>query len=378
MNNFFIKTLKYSDNFLKKVKVNNKTKKIKKKKESGLLGVGKHGKAYNLGKNQFQLLDEEKIINISLYGLNENIKITKEEDIKNFLIFLKSMKNKFVKLIITDKVINKEEQIKKNFFEEIKSNQQVLKIYGNKSSKFLTVQPIGIFKKCKIMGCIVTNKNNEKYHLIFGNKCDNNFILNEGSLKKYILEILQSIEILQKNGFQHDDIKLDNSVKCNGMYKLIDWGKLRSINRVSIRTIFGLNHSPILLYIYQTHGLLSKFVSGLPVMETFDLESFLIKNFNKNLTWMRNLLKYPLFKKTIERVKIELKQIICMNIPRNKLLEKYKYTSDIYMFGIEIIYILYKFKINPDKFEVVIEKFTSLLHPVKNASDAINFVKKNI
>ena len=112
MNNFLVKTLKYSDNFLKKVKVNNKTKKIKKKKESGLLGVGKHGKAYNLGKNQFQLLDEEKIINISLYGLNENIKITKEEDIKNFLIFLKSMKNKFVKLIITDKVINKEEQIK--------------------------------------------------------------------------------------------------------------------------------------------------------------------------------------------------------------------------------------------------------------------------
>jgi serine/threonine protein kinase len=378
MNNFFIKTLKYSDNFLKKVKVNNKTKKIKKNKESGLLGVGKHGKAYNLGKNQFQLLDEEKIINISLYGLNENIKITKEEDIKNFLIFLKSMKNKFVKLIITDKVINKEEQIKKDFFEEIKLNQQVLKIYGNKSSKFLTVQPIGIFKKCKIMGCIVTNKNNEKYHLIFGNKCDNNFILNEGSLKKYILEILQSIEILQKNGFQHDDIKLDNSVKCNGMYKLIDWGKLKSINRVSIRTIFGLNHSPILLYIYQTHGLLSKFVSGIPLMESFDLESFLIKNFDKNLLWMRKLLKYPLFKKTIERVKIELKQIICMNIPRNKLLEKYKYTSDIYMFGIEIIYILYKFKINPDKFEVVIEKFTSLLDPVKNASDAIDFVKKNI
>lgn len=378
MNNFFIKTLKYSDNFLKKVKVNNKTKKIKKKKESGLLGVGKHGKAYNLGKNQFQLLDEEKIINISLYGSNENIKITKEEDIKNFLIFLKSMKNKFVKLIITDKVINKEEQIKKDFFEEIKSNQQVLKIYGNKSSKFLTVQPIGIFKKCKIMGCIVTNKNNEKYHLIFGNKCDNNFILNEGSLKKYILEILQSIEILQKNGFQHDDVKLDNSVKCSGMYKLIDWGKLTSINSVSIRTIFGLNHSPILLYIYQNQGLLSKVSSGLPVMETFDLESFLVEKNNKKSNWMRNLLKYPLFKKTIERVKIELKQIISMNIPRNKLLEKYKYTSDIYMFGIEVIYILYKFKINPDKFEVVIEKFTSLLDPVKNASDAIDFVKKNI
>ena len=69
---------------------------------------------------------------------------------------------------------------------------------------------------------------------------------------------------------------------------------------------------------------------------------------------MRKLLKYPLFKKTIERVKTELKQIICMNIPRNKLLEKYKYTSDIYMFGIEIIFILYKFKINPDKFEVVV------------------------
>ena len=98
MNNFLVKTLKYSNNFLKKVKVNNKTKKITKKKESGLLGVGKHGKAYNLGKNQFQLLDDKKIRNISLYGLNENIKITKEEDIKKFLIFLNNMKNKFVQI----------------------------------------------------------------------------------------------------------------------------------------------------------------------------------------------------------------------------------------------------------------------------------------
>jgi len=378
MNNFLVKTLKYSNNFLKKVKVNNKTKKITKKKESGLLGVGKHGKAYNLGKNQFQLLDDKNIKNISLYGLNGNIKITKEEDIQNFLIFLKNMKNKFVKMIITDKVINKEEQIKKDFSEEIKLNKQVLKIYGNKSSKFLTVQPIGIFEKCKIMGCIVTNKNNEKYHLIFGNQCDNNFILNEGLLKKYMLEILQSIEILQKNGLQHDDVKLDNSVNCNGMYKLIDWGKLRSINSVSLSTIFGLNHSPILLYIYKSHGVLSKITDGLPAVEALNLESFLIKNFDKNLLWMRKLLKYPLFKKTIERVKTELKQIICMNIPRNKLLEKYKYTSDIYMFGIEIIFILYKFKINPGKFEVVVEKFTSLLNPVKNASEAIEFVKKNI
>ena len=38
MNNFLVKTLKYSNNFLKKVKVNNKTKKITKKKESGFWG----------------------------------------------------------------------------------------------------------------------------------------------------------------------------------------------------------------------------------------------------------------------------------------------------------------------------------------------------
>lgn len=362
-------------------KNNNKTKK-KRNKEVGLLGIGKHGRAYTLGYknkiNQFQVLDNEEIKSIEIYGLNKNIKIKKKDDIDFFKDFLRKTKNKFVKIMDTDKKIGREETIKKDFFEELGLNKNVLKIYGKYSNDFLTVQPIGVFKGVKVMASIVTNDTGEKYHLIFGSKCDNNFSLNSSNLKKYMVQILESIEILQNKGFQHDDVKLDNTVYCDGTYKLIDWGKLRSINRVTLRTVFGLNHSPIFLYIYKTHGKISKIIKGLPTLEAFKLEEFLIKNFDKSLLWMRNLLNYPLFKKNNERVEMELKEIISENPSPKKLLDKYKYTSDIYMFGIAIIYILYKFKINPKKFKPIVEKFTSLKDPIKDASDAIKFVNETL
>jgi serine/threonine protein kinase len=193
-----------------------------------------------------------------------------------------------------------------------------------------------------------------------------------------MIEILESIKILQDKGYQHDDVKLDNTVLCKDRYKLIDWGKLRSINRVTIRTVFGLNHSPIFLYIYKTKGAVSNIITKLPVVESYDLEKFLITHFDRSLLWMRELLSYPLFQKVNNRVKIELKEIISTKPNPKELLEKYKYTSDIYMFGIAIIYALYKFKINPDKFEPIVEKFTSLKQPVKNAQDAIHFIETHL
>lgn len=373
------KNVKHNNN--KTRKTNSKNNDNKTNKEIGLLGVGKHGRAYNLGYknkiNQFQLLDNEEIVKIELYGLNGNLKISKPEDIENFKDFLRNMKNKFVKIIATDKSFGKEKQIKKDFIEEVELNRKVLKIYGNKSEKFLTVQPIGTFKNNKVMACIATNKSNLEYHLIFGTKCDNNFILNSNNLKRFIIEILESIVILQEKGFQHDDVKLDNTVSCQERYKLIDWGKLRSINRVTVRTVFGLNHSPIFLYIYKTHGKLSNWIQGLPALDAFNLEKYLIEHFDKNLLWMRDLLTFPLFEEVNNRVKVELMEIISTNPNRKKLMEKYKYTSDIYMLGIVIIYCIYKFKINPYKFKSVIDKFTSLKDPVKNAKDALEFVKKN-
>lgn len=369
----FFKTKKSRNN-------NNKTR----KKESGLLAKGKHGAAYDLGRKNgvllFDILDKEiaNVASINLYGLDKKTtkSINTHEEIKQFNDFLNNTKNKIVKVMKNDSKFNKEKMIEKDFNEEIVLNRKVIDIYGKKSKTFLTVQPIGTFKHVDLIAALVTLNNGEKMHLIFGHKCDNNFKLN---MRKMVVDILESFVVLQKKGYQHDDVKIDNIVLCEDRYKLIDWGKMRSNERVTIRTIFGLNHSPILLYLYSgnKYGSKDSFISKLPENFTFGLEKFLIKHFDKNLKWVKEMIDFPLFKETIERVGLELQLIVKMYPNSDKLNAKYKNTYDIYMFGIAIIYAIFKYKLNPDKYKPLVEKFTSLLNPVKDAEDAIKWVKNN-
>lgn len=359
---------------------NNKTR----KKESGLLAKGKHGAAYDLGRKNgvllFDILDKEiaNVASINIYGLDKKStkSINTPEEIKQFNDFLNNTKNKIVKVMKTDSKFNKEKIIEKDFNEEIVLNRKVIDIYGQKSKTFLTVQPIGTFKHVDLIAALVTLNNGEKMHLIFGHKCNNNFKLN---MRKMVVDILESFVVLQKKGYQHDDVKIDNIVLCEDKYKLIDWGKLRSNERVTLRTIFGLNHSPILLYLYSgnKYGSKDSLISKLPGNLTFGLEKFLIKHFDKNLKWIKEMENFPLFTETIERAGLELQLIMKMYPSSDKLHAKYKNTYDIYMFGISIIYAIFKYKLNPDKYKSLVDKFTSLLNPVKDAEDAIKWVKNN-
>lgn len=362
---------------------NNKSKnKTIKQKESGLIAKGKHGAAYDLGyKNnilQFNILDKElpNIKSIKLYGFKKNntLTISNGDDITKFNIFLNNMENKIVKIIKTDSFYNKEKIIEKDFTEEINLNRQVINIYGKNSNNFLTVKYIGVFKNIELIGAVITLINNTKMHLIFGHKCNNVF---KPNIKPLLIDILESLAILQKNDYQHDDVKMDNIVKCSDKYKLIDWGKMRNINRITIRTIFGLNHSPIFLYIYKgnTNGSAYSILPGLPVYSSFILEKLLIKYNDKNLKWMHEMLDFPLLQETLMRVGLELKQVISTNPNQKDLLEKYKYTGDIYMLGIALIYAIFKYKINITKYKVIIERFTSLVNPLKDAKDALKWVK---
>jgi hypothetical protein len=152
---------------------------------------------------------------------------------------------------------------------------------------------------------------------------------------------------------------------------------MRNINRITIRTIFGLNHSPIFLYIYKDNinGSAYSILPGLPAYSSFILEKLLIKYNDKNLKWMHEMLDFPLLKDTLMRVGSELQQVISSNPNQKDLLEKYKYTADIYMLGIALIYAIFKYSLNINKYKVIVERFTSLVNPLKDANDALKWVK---
>lgn len=290
--------------------------------------------------------------------------INELKDINDLFNFFYKSKDKIVKIMKTTKYFMKNSHLKKDFYEEIKLNKKILKIYKSQSKKYLTIYPIGKFKSIDLIASIITLNNNKKMYMIFGNKCENdNYKIN---LDKYIIDILESLIILQEHNLQHDDIKLDNTVKCENKYKLIDWGKVRSVKDLSFSTIYGIYHSPILYYL---KGF--KFPQFYFLLVNFDY-TYDIVNSKKNKNFLR---KNKNFKELINRVREELKIIIQMKGNKKEMLNKYKFTFDIYMFGITILHIINKYKLNYIKYKPIIDKFTSIINPIKNAKNALKYVK---
>ena len=61
---------------------------------------------------------------------------------------------------------------------------------------------------------------------IFQEKCHktlDNIKFTQKEFNKFIKDIYESLLILQKNNFIHNDIKADNVIYCDNKYKLIDW-----------------------------------------------------------------------------------------------------------------------------------------------------------
>ena len=326
------------------------------------IGKGKHGIVYNL--NEFNIINKNNIKNIELFSVKnkDNLIIDKSQDINELFNYMHKTKNKIVKIFKTNRCFMKNSYLKNDFYQELKINKKILNIY--KSKKYLTIYPIGKFKSVKLIGSIITLNNDKKIYMIFGNKCENeNFKIN---LNKYIIDILESIIILQKHNLQHDDIKIDNIVKCSNKYKLIDWGKVCSVKDLSISTIYGIYHSPILLYLKGY-----KFIDFILLIEKFNY-NYNIVNSKKNKNFLR---KNKNFQDLLIKIKNEIKIIIKINENKKKLLNRYKFTFDIFMFGIAILHLINKHNLNYNKYKPIIDKFTSLIDPVENAQDALKYTK---
>jgi len=132
----------------------NRTRKQKAQKKGGaLLGEGAHGKAYNVGRTPrntetlYKLFKQTpyKAIHLQTLEQEDPVKLTSPKDMDEFIIFLEHTKHLIAKIIKSPQFWQKKSQ-EHEFQNEVKVNKTLVKAFGSKSEKFLTIQPVQGFR----------------------------------------------------------------------------------------------------------------------------------------------------------------------------------------------------------------------------------------
>lgn len=336
-------------------------KTIKKKSIGGKrLGKGAHGEAFNVGEEYgepsfFSLIEKRPIQKVEIYSPESDgyQKHTSETDLTQFKEYIRIIQNRIAKVFLAAK------NTEKAFLEEIVINRKITQIYGPLADSFLTIGPMPPPFRNEMLGCIVTFDNSEKIHAVFNSKCNNQYDITD--LLKFANDILDSIIVLQTQSYEHNDIKLDNIVKCDDTYKLIDWGQATTVLNPENKVGSLLSTSPIRWYILGHSHFNAKYRMQLR-------------------TTLRNarFSSSQLFRSTFFRIITEYNTVTEATSDRTILTKKYRYTFDVFMLGMTMLHAVYKYRLSAETYIPIINKFTSLLDPVKNAIEAKEILRTHI
>jgi serine/threonine protein kinase len=334
---------------------------IKKKPRGGKrLGKGAHGEAFNVGEiygepSFFSLIEERNIEKIEIYSpeSDEHQIHTSESDLTQFKEYIRIIPNRIAKIFLPAK------NIEEDFLKEIAINRKITQIYGTYANSYLTIGPMPPTFRNEMLGCIITFNNSEKLYTVFNSKCNNHYDITD--LYKFANDILDSIIILQTQSYEHNDIKLDNIVKCDDTYKLIDWGQAATVLNPEKKVGSLLSTSPIRWYILGHSHFNSKYRMQLR-------------------TTLRNVRfsTSELFRTTFFKIVTEYNTVTEATPDRTTLAKKYRYTFDIFMLGMTMLHAVYKYRLSAEMYLPIINKFTSLLDPVKNAIEAKEFLRTHM
>ncbi len=161
---------------------------------------------------------ELKLITINEGG-NIKVKRSDENKYKKILELLKTTEQTLVKKFI---YINYFVGSKKhNFNNELNGYKNLIKIFKDKISIHTTIKEGFKFNGKKIYGMIF----NDDYY-IFLEKCYQNLEdvkFTSSLLNKCSKEIMETLDILNKNNYIHNDLKPNNMILCRDRFKIIDW-----------------------------------------------------------------------------------------------------------------------------------------------------------
>ena len=167
--------------------------------------------------NLYSYMIYKKPKKLILYGLHKNIKI--KNGYEEILKLIKDKNNYIVKKFKRGNIFTGND--KHNFKNEMKSIKKLDKIYKDKLSYYTSIKPIFKYSNVDIYAISFSHR-----FFIFQEKCHktiDNIKFTQKEFNKFIKDIYESLLILQKSKFIHNDIKADNVIYCDNKYKLIDW-----------------------------------------------------------------------------------------------------------------------------------------------------------
>ena len=324
---------------------------------------GAHGVAYNLdcaspGKSLCSFLKPQKITKIRFFcNAGANRHIIDKKVIDEFIEFLGSEKHRIAK-IFKPKSLLSQSSVYSDFMEEIETNKAILRVYKAHAADFTTLSPVTGFKNLDIIGLIVNFENSDSLHVIMGTKCAGMPSIN---LDKFIIDMLSSILILQVANYEHNDIKLDNIVKCSDRYKLIDWGQATKIGLCPIKMGSLFTTSPVRWYI-----------SGHLAYISSEILAFKANQNDPEYA------KWAPFIKTNARINSEFYDLVKTNPSRPSLHKLYGKTFDLFMLGMTILHAVYKYKLDYETYKPIINRLTSLKHPETPLLETLVYCKTQI
>jgi len=325
------------------------------RKGGARIGTGAHGVTYNVGTDAtgptlHSLITAAPIQSVTLYNTTgTKIAYSDPNIIAEFVDYVATRRRTLAK------VFKEAADAKKEFESEIAANKQILDIYGDLAATYLTMAAPAPFRGHEPVAVATTTDSGKNLYAIFITKCQNNY---EMDLDRFTIDLLESIIVLQNLSYLHNDIKLDNVVLCNGRYKLIDWGQCGRVLEIqkTAGTLLGTN--PIRWYILGHPHLLAK--SMITFRTTFRYMTFA---------------KSRIFRENMTRINAEYNTVVASRHTKDSLLTKYAYSLDVFMLGMAMLHAVFKYDLSYAKYGPLIEKFTSLESPVKNAFEALKLAE---
>ena len=320
----------------------------KTRKKGRMLGEGFYGKTYQL---EALPLDNQKIESIVLYTDKKTNILLKGSDLKEFLAFLGKTKGIIAK-VFKDRFLLIGATNADHFMQELETNERILRAYKN-HMKFLTITPLRGFRKLNITGMQVISTTASMY-VIFSTMCKNVFTVHDVTPLK---DMMESIAVLQKGGYHHNDIKIDNIVKCSDRFKLIDWGQASPLDQLYLGDM--ISTSPIKWYIMGAPSYYAdKFMDLRATAIDMEYEA------------------WPPFREQEERIRNEFFSVLGRSQDKEELMQKYKKTFDIFMAAMTFLQLIHKYRLNYKKYKPLIETLTSLEKPISDPAEALNLIKK--
>jgi serine/threonine protein kinase len=328
--------------------------KTRKKRITGLLGKGAAGNVYNArSETLYDTIGKDSISVIEFYTIEQSKSFTlnNKADIDEFFAFLKTRPDIIVKIFKNSKMSS----LKENFNDELQQNREVIKKYGSHVNKYLTIAPITGFRSHKLLGAQLIRQNGTVIYIIFGHRCDNNFVVN---IDKILRDVLESLTQIQKTHYLHNDIKLNNMVLCGSRYKIIDWGKGCKFGQIRGGNFRGT--SPIKWYLL-----------GIPP----NVAIYLMK-INTRLHYP--IFYYlPLFINVYNSIKTEFEMIISKPFSYEKLLKTYEPCFDVFMVGMMLLLAIHTHSLDETRYLPIVLALVSLTRPL-TATKALELVKRTL